>query len=184
MDTEDRGLVEAYGRGEESAFSALVIKYRESVYRVARRMVGNHEDAADITQEVFIRVHRALPRFDGRSKLYTWIYRIVVNLCLDIRSRAGRLPLLDDDEQLLTATPTRDAAHEVEERETGRLVANAIAQLPPRQKAMVTLRLYQDLAYQDIARILGCSEGTVKATMFAALRRLRRALIEQGIRTP
>jgi RNA polymerase sigma-70 factor (ECF subfamily) len=175
--------VEAYGRGEESAFSALVIKYRESVYRVARRMVGNHEDAADITQEVFIRVHRALPRFDGRSKLYTWIYRIAVNLCLDVRGRAARFPLLDGEEPM-SVSVARDVANEVEDRETRRLVANAIAQLPPRQKAMVTLRLYQDLAYQDIARILGCSEGTVKATMFAALRRLRSSLVEQGVRTP
>jgi RNA polymerase sigma-70 factor (ECF subfamily) len=183
MDTEDRGLVEAYGRGEESAFSALVIKYRENVYRLARRMLGNHEDAADVTQEVFIRVHKALSRFDGRSKLYTWIYRIAVNLCLDTRARAGRFPLLDDIEEPVAIAPIRDVAHEVEERETHRLVALAVAQLPPRQKAMVTLRLYQDLAYQDIARILGCSEGTVKATMFAALRRLRRALAEQGVRT-
>jgi RNA polymerase sigma-70 factor (ECF subfamily) len=184
MDGEDRRLVEAFGRGEESAFSALVIKYRESVYRVARRMLGSHEDAADVTQEVFMRVHRALPHFDGRSKLYTWIYRITVNLCLDARGRASRFPLLDDDAQILAMGTAADIADEVEQRETGRLVAGAVAQLPPRQRAMVTLRLYQDLPYCDIARIMGCSEGTVKATMFAAVRRLRRALVEEGVQTP
>lgn len=182
MDAEDRALVEAFRRGEESAFSALVIKYRDAVYRVARRMVGNHEDAADVTQEVFIRAHRALPRFDGRSQLYTWLYRITVNLCLDMRSRLARLPIIDDDEVVRDRPGDVPLDDEVEGRETARRVAQAVANLPPRQRAMVVLRLYQDLPYQDIARIMGCSEGTVKATMFAALRRLRRVLVEEGIR--
>lgn len=180
---EDRALLEAFRRGEASAFSALVIKYREGVYRVARRMLGSHEDAADATQEVFIRAHRALPRFDGRSQLSTWLYRITLNLCLDMRSRVARLSVADD------GAPTEGVSgltteEQVEHREIGRLVARAIAALPPRQRAMVALRLYQDLPYQEIARIMGCSEGTVKATMFAALRRLRGALIQEGVRAP
>ncbi|MDQ7858256.1 MAG: RNA polymerase sigma factor [Armatimonadota bacterium] len=179
MDAEDRQLVEAFRRGEESAFSALVIKYRDAVYRVARRMLGNHEDAADVTQEVFIRAYRALARFDGRSRLYTWLYRITVNLCLDWRTRLARLPLADGAPEPAPA-PT-SGAPEVEARETVRAVARAVAALPPRQRAMVVLRLYQDLPYQDIARIMGCSEGTVKATMFAALRRLRRLLVAEGV---
>lgn len=184
MDAEDRHLVEAFRRGEESAFAALVIKYRESVYRVARRMLGNHEDAADAAQEVFIRAHRALPRFDGRSQVSTWLYRITVNLCLDIRGRLSRMPLADDEEVLRDRCAGPAIEDEAEGRETGRIVARAVATLPPRQKAMVVLRLYQDLPYAEIARIMGCSEGTVKATMFAALRRLRRVLVEEGVRTP
>ncbi|MGQ0571391.1 MAG: RNA polymerase sigma factor [Armatimonadota bacterium] len=184
VDTEDGQLLEAFRRGEESAFSALVIKYRESVYRVARRMLGDHEDAADVTQEVFIRVHRALPRFDGRSQLYTWLYRIAVNLCIDTRSRLSRLPLVDDEESLRERPAGRAIEDEAEGRETGRLVARAVAGLPPRQRAMVVLRLYQDLPYLEIAGIMGCSEGTVKATMFAALRALRRVLVQEGVRSP
>ncbi len=184
MDTEDHRLLEAFRRGEESAFSALVIKYREGVYRIARRMLGNHEDAADVTQEVFIRVHRALVRFDGRSQLYTWLYRITVNLCLDARSRNSRYPMLHDDELLSERAAGPGSEGEAEGRETHRLVARSVAALPPRQRAMVALRVYQDLPYQEIARIMGCSEGTVKATMFAALRKLRRALEEEGVRAP
>lgn len=183
MDAEDRQLVEAFRRGEESAFSALVIKYREGVYRVARRMLGNHEDAADVTQDVFIRAHRALPRFDGRSQLYTWLYRITVNLCLDARGRMSRLPLVEEDD-VHDSGGAAVIEDEAEGREIRRLVARAIAALPPRQRATVVLRLYQDLPYQEIARIMGCSEGTVKATMFAALRKLRRALVEEGVRSP
>ena len=97
MDAEDGRLLEAFRRGEESAFTALVIKYREAIYRVARRMLSSHEDAADATQEVFIRAYRALHRFDGRSQLYTWLYRITVNLCLDARSRLARVTMIDGE---------------------------------------------------------------------------------------
>ncbi|MGH2374657.1 MAG: RNA polymerase sigma factor [Candidatus Methylomirabilaceae bacterium] len=184
MDAEDLRLVEAFRRGEESAFTALVIKYREGVYRVARRMLGSHEDAADATQEVFIRVHRALPRFDGRSRVYTWLYRITVNLCLDTRSRLARMPLADEEDASDAVCGGPLIEDETEGREVGRLVARAVSVLPPRQRAMVALRLYQDLPYVDIARIMGCSEGTVKATMFAALRKLRGVLAAQGVGAP
>jgi RNA polymerase sigma-70 factor (ECF subfamily) len=184
LNAEDQHLVEAFRRGEESAFSALVIKYREGVYRVARRMLGSHEDAADATQEVFIRAYRALARFDGRSQISTWLYRITVNLCLDTRARIARFPLLDDAEAL----DERPAGEGLEQaamgREASRLVARAVNALPPRQRTMVVLRLYQDLPYQEIAGIMGCSEGTVKATMFVALRKLRRALTDAGVRAP
>lgn len=184
MDAEDRQLLQAFRRGEESAFAALVIKYREGVYQVARRMLGSHEDAADVAQEVFIRMHRALPRFDGRSRLYTWLYRITVNLALDARARAARLPLADGEEPLRDRGAGAALEEDAERRELRRLVDRAISALPPRQRAAAVLRLYQDLPYMEIARILGCSEGTVKATMFAALRKIRRALIEEGVRTP
>ncbi len=184
MDAEDHRLLEAFRRGEDSAFTALVIKYREGLYRVARRMLGNHEDAADAAQEVFIRAYRALSRFDGRSQLYTWLYRITVNLCLDTRSRLSRMPLLGDEDGVRDRPGGPIIEEEAEGRETGRQVAGAVAGLPPRQRAMVVLRLYQDLPYQEIARVMGCSEGTVKATMFSAMRKLRQTLVEQGIRGP
>ena len=173
MDQEDAALVEAFKQGEESAFTALVIKYRETVYRIARRMVANHEDGADITQEVFIRAHRALPRFDGRSHLRTWLYRITVNLCLDYQERRNRHPWVDLEEITAEAPVETGPVAQAEAEATRQAIAGAVAVLPPRQRAMVTLRLYQDLPYGEIARIMGCSEGTVKATMFAALRKLR-----------
>src|SRR3990172_9498818 len=87
---EDLALIEAFKRGEERAFTALVIKYRERINRTARRMVHSHEDASDVTQEVLVRVHRALPRFAGRAQLRTWLFRITVNLCLDFTARRSR----------------------------------------------------------------------------------------------
>jgi RNA polymerase sigma-70 factor (ECF subfamily) len=184
MDAEDGTLLEAFRRGEESAFTALVIKYREAIYRVARRMLNNHEDAADATQEVFIRAYRALHRFDGRSQLYTWLYRITVNLCLDARSRLSRMSVVEGEDALQSVAAGPRLEDEAEYHESGRFIAEAVAELPPRQRAMVVLRLYQDLPYQDIAEIMGCTEGTVKATMFAALRKLRQTLTARGVRAP
>lgn len=173
---EDLALVEAFKRGEESAFTALVIKYREAVYRIARRMVRSHEDASDVAQEVFIRVHRALPRFAGRAQLRTWLFRITVNLCLDLTGRRSRDVLTGLKELIWEPSPHDNPAELSERRELGDVVAGAIDALPPRQRAMVVLRVYQDLPYADIARIMGCAEGTVKATMFAAFAKLRRTL--------
>ncbi|MBI3974814.1 MAG: RNA polymerase sigma factor [Armatimonadetes bacterium] len=179
MDQEDAALVAAFKRGEESAFTALVIKYRETVYRIARRMVANHEDGADVTQEVFIRVHRALPRFDGRSQLRTWLYRITVNLCLDFQERRNRHSWVELEEVVQEAPAETGPVARVEAQAVRQAVAQAVESLPARQRAMVTLRLYQDLPYGEIAKICGCSEGTVKATMFAALRKLRGLLAEE-----
>lgn len=174
---EDLALVAAFKRGEESAYTALVIKYREPVYRLARRMLHSHEDAADVAQEVFIRVHRALARFAARSQLRTWLFRITVNLCLDYSGRRSRDVLAGLREFLWQPAAAHDSPVEhAERRELAEVVARAIDALPPRQKAMVVLRVYQDLPYAEIGRIMGCAEGTVKATMFAAFGKLRKTL--------
>lgn len=176
MDAEDLALIEAFKRGEESAFTALVIKYREQVYRMARRMLHGHEDASDAAQEVFIRVYRALPRFAGRSTLRTWLYRITVNLCLDYSSRGSREELSGLKELEWEPAPNDNPAETAERNELAQTVRAAIVTLPSRQRAMVVLRVYQDLPYAEIARIMGCAEGTVKATMFAAFGKLRKTL--------
>lgn len=176
MDAEDLALVEAFKRGEESAFTALVIKYREAVYRIARRMVHSHEDASDVAQEVFIRVHRALPRFAARSALRTWLFRITVNMCLDYNGRKARDVLTGLKELAWEPSPHDNPAEMAEARELERIVAQAVDGLPPRQRAMVVLRVYQDLPHVEIGRIMGCAEGTVKATMFAAFGKLRKTL--------
>lgn len=178
MHVEDHALVEAFKRGEESAFTALVIKYREAVHRVARRLVRSPEDASDVTQEVFIRVYRALPGFAGRAQLRTWLFRITVNLCFDFAARRSRVavPGVYDLEREPTAHPEDGPEAWAERRELAELVARAIESLPPRQRAMVVLRVYLDLPYAEIGRIMGCAEGTVKATMFAAFAKLRTVL--------
>ncbi len=172
---EDERLVRAFQGGEESAFAALVIKYREPVYRFLRRMTGNHEDAADLTQEVFLRAYRGLSRFEGRGSVRTWLFRIATNACLDHRERQRRpLPL---EAAAALAAPAEEEPHLLAERkERWRRIQDAVQALPPRQRAAVVLRLYGGYPFGEIAQILDCSEGTVKASVFAALRKLRKAL--------
>jgi RNA polymerase sigma-70 factor (ECF subfamily) len=153
-----------------------VIKYREAVYRIARRMLRSHEDASDVTQEVFIRVHRSLARFEARSSLKTWLYRITMNLSLDRSARGSRFVLSGLRELEWEPSSEQDPGATAVDKELGRVIRSAVDDLPPRQRAMMQLRLYQDLPYAEIARIMGCAEGTVKATMFAGMAKLRKAL--------
>jgi len=129
-----------------------------------------------VAQEVFIRVHRSLPRFEARSSLKTWLYRITVNLSLDRSARGSRFVLSGLRELEWEPSSEQDPAVTAVDKELGRVIQAAVDELPPRQRAMMQLRLYQDLPYADIARIMGCAEGTVKATMFAGMAKLRRAL--------
>jgi RNA polymerase sigma-70 factor (ECF subfamily) len=172
---EDERLVQAFRAGEEGAFAALVIRYREPVYRFLRRMTGNHEDAADLTQEVFLRAYRGLGRFEGRCRVRTWLLRIATNACLDHRERQ-RQPLPLEAAAALSAPPEAEPDALAERRERWRRVREAVQALPPRQRAAVVLRLYGGYPYKEIAEVLDCSEGTVKAAVFSALRKLRRAL--------
>jgi RNA polymerase sigma-70 factor (ECF subfamily) len=169
---EDERLVRAFRGGEESAFAALVIKYREPVYRFVRRMTGNHEDAADLTQEVFVRVYRSLHHFQGRCRFKTWLLRIATNACLDHRARR-REPLPLEAVEGVAAPPEQGPEAVAERRERWEAVWEAVQALPGRQRAAVVLRLYGGHTYAEIAEILDCSEGTVKASVFAALRKLR-----------
>ncbi|MCS7235986.1 MAG: sigma-70 family RNA polymerase sigma factor [Armatimonadota bacterium] len=172
---EDERLVRAFRGGEESAFAALVIKYREPVYRFVRRMTGNHEDASDLTQEVFVRAYRSLRQFQGRCRFKTWLLRIATNACLDHRARR-REPLTLEAVEELAAPPEHGPEVVAELRERWQEVWEAVQALPGRQRAAVVLRLYGGYTYGEIAEILDCSEGTVKASVFAALRKLRARL--------
>ncbi len=172
---DDSALVAAYRAGHREAFDHLVVRHRRSVYQLCYRFVGNHEDATDLGQEVFLRAYRALDRFKEDASVGTWLYRIAVNLCLNkVSSRTQRTEPLEDRH----APPSRepDAVSRLVEAERARRVREAIARLPKRQRATLILRVYQELPHQDIARVLGSSVGAVKANFFHALRNLRRLL--------
>jgi len=168
---------------ESHEFEAIVREYRPRLTRYVAGLVGDPDHAEDVTQEVLLRVHRALPRFAGRAQLRTWLFRITVNLCLDFAARRSR-DVLSGVSDLLkepVAPPHDGPAEWAERRELGEIVARAIDQLPPRQRSMVVLRVYQDLPYAEIGRIVGCAEGTVKATMFAAFAKLRKSLAPHAV---
>ena len=176
----DRELAEACVEGRVGAFDTLVERHRRSVYQLCYRFVGNHEDASDLSQEVFLRAHRGLTRFKGESAIATWLYRIGVNVCLNHVNAKKPLSMADPLEpERHVANDCDDPVEAVARGERAARVRAGIARLPAKQRAALILRTYHELPHKEIAAILGSSIGAVKANVFHALANLKKLLLEQ-----
>ena len=183
---EDRRLILMARGGDMRALEKLVYRYDEKVLSMAMSFVGDMDDAKDIYQEVFIRVCKALPGFEFRSRFSTYLYRIVTNVCLTHRSRNRTrrfVPIEDrfEEDQALVkygvtpVTPDRpDAA--VINSEIASRIHSAVGTLSPRLRTVFVLRHHEGFKLREIAGIMECAEGTVKKYLFDATRRLRRQL--------
>ncbi len=174
---ETSALVARLKAGDEKAFEELVGLYRERLYRVAWRILRDDESAEDAAQEAFIKVHRHIARFEERSSLYTWMYRITVNIALNKlkRDRFRQMVPLGDMIQRDTS-PRSDPARLAMGAEVVERVKAAVKTLPDKQRAVFTLKFYEGLSHKEIAEVVGCSEGTSKANYFHAIRKLRKQL--------
>ena len=172
---DDRDLVECCRAGDRDAFDVLVTRHQRAVYGVCYRFVGNHDDAADLAQEVFLRAYRALGKFKGASAFGTWLHRIAVNVSLN-RVGARRPPMQPIEASKATAVQSSSPAETLLRGERAARVRAAVARLPRKQRATLILRVYRDLSHQEIAAVLGTSVGAVKANFFHALNNLRRML--------
>jgi len=172
---DDAELVARCLAGETAAFDALVERHRRQVYQVCYRFAGNHEDASDLAQDVFLRAYRALGTFKGQSAFATWLYRVAVNVCLN-RKAVKRLATEPLERREIAATADEAADHLVIRQERAAAVRAAISQLPKKQRATMILRMYQELPHEEIAAILGSSVGAVKANFFHALNNLKKLL--------
>jgi RNA polymerase sigma-70 factor (ECF subfamily) len=171
-------LVSAAAGGDSTAFQALVERHRSMVYRVACQFAGNHHDAEDIAQEVFIKVYRSLDRFRQDAQLTSWLYRIVMNACIDHRRRqhpANTAPFGDEAEHRLRNTVEETPGPEdcAYAGELGQVLESEIARLPHGQRIVFVMRHHQGLKLSEIADALGLAEGTVKRQLHAAIHRLR-----------
>jgi len=176
---DDRRLVDACLDGRVEAFDLIVERHQRAVYQVCVRFARRHEDAADLTQEVFLRAYRGLRRFRGDAALGTWLYRISVNVCLNHVS-ARRAPETALDEAPQIAASGDDPASSLARTEQGARVRAAVARLPPKQRVTLILRVYQDLSHKEIASALGTTVGAVKANFFHALGNLKKLLGEEA----
>lgn len=176
----DAELVESCLAGRRESFDVLVERHQRHVYQLCYRFVGNHEDASDLTQDVFVRAYRALRNFKGEASLGTWLYRIGVNVCLNkVGAKTPKPESLDpllaaSDERI--ASPAESASDAVLREERAVQVRAAIARLPTKQRATLILRIYHELPHEEIAGILGSSVGAVKANFFHALNNLKKLL--------
>ena len=179
-DLDDVRLLDACRAGRPGAFDLIVERHRRSVYQLCYRFVGNHEDASDLSQEVFLRVYRGLGSFRGGSSFATWLHRIGVNACLN--RVAVKKPATEELEARQHAdTRTESPSERVLRRERGARVRAAITQLPPKQRATLVLRMYQELSHEEIAEVLGSSVGAVQANFFHALGNLKRLLGDEAL---
>ena len=184
MEPSDEALCERVARRDEAAFDLLVSRYQERAYRLAWSMLRNSEDARDVSQEAFIRLFEAAGSFGGRSKFSTWFYRILVNLCLDHKRkhRWWKLWARDDgderSEPLLERqpAPVTDPVDKLSRERTMKDLGTAVDRLAPRQRAAVLLRVQEDMATYDIARVLKCSEATVRVHLHRALATLKKTM--------
>ncbi len=188
--TEDDELIREAQRGDRTAFDSLVRRYDQSVLRLALHMLGNEQDAQDVHQEAFLKAYRHLGNFRFECSFYTWLYRIVTNLCLDqLRRRKSRkedpATALDagGDEMDLMAniSDTRSMANparELDRKRMGESINQALDKLTPRERMVFELKHYQGLKLRTIGEMLSTTEETAKNTLFRATRKLRANLAE------
>ncbi len=168
----DQELVLRVRRGDRQAYGDLVRRYQGSVYNLCYRLLGERGAAEDLAQEAFLRGYRRLDTFDAGRPFGPWIRRVAVNLCLTHRKKRAPAPASLNPEMDCAAEGARPPEARLEEAEEARRVRAALRQLTPVQRAVIELRHFQDMTYEEIAAALGLPLNTVKSH----LRRARRAL--------
>lgn len=191
IDIDEKKLLKKAAAGSAEAFEQLVLTYQTPIYNLCLRMTGNPEDAADMTQESFLKAWRSLEGFHFESAFSTWLYRLASNTCLDFlrsvkRRKQFSLTMEDADgeTQLLDLpdpAPTPEAS--LLSAEESALLAAAMRQLDPEQQRILTLRVVNDLSYTEIAAVLDIKEGTVKSRLARARENLRKKLLQSGNKT-
>ena len=162
----------------EQGFRLLVQKYQERLYWHIRRLVTEHDDANDVIQNSFIKVYKSIDRFEGKSKLYTWLYRIATNESITYLNKKKRKATSSiDDESLGHAKPlTADAYFDGDEIQ--QKLQNAINTLPEKQRIVFNMRYYDEMKYQDISEVLNTSVGSLKASYHHAAKKIEQYLKE------
>lgn len=185
---QEAAIVRKVLDGDANAFETLVLEYEKNVYNIALRMTGNSEDAADMTQEAFIKAYNSLQAFRGDSKFSVWLYRIVSNVCLDFLRSKNRRPTVSlsvedddgEDTQLDVADESQSPELLLDRKLTRESVRRGLDSLPPDYRQILLLREIQGLSYDEIAQALGLEVGTVKSRIFRARKRLCTFLIDDG----
>jgi RNA polymerase sigma-70 factor (ECF subfamily) len=170
----ERELVERCRRGEVGAFEELVDRYKSLVFGMIMRAFPDRSQAEDLAQDVFLRIHRGLPYFRGEARLSTWVYRIVVNVCMQDRGRGTSSVSLDDPNARVSTPAAADRhAGDLELRDR---LEKAIAQLPPQYRLLIAAHYLRGVQYEDLAEAMKMPLGTVKTQLYRAKRQLRMLL--------
>ncbi len=185
---EDSALIQAFQAGDSDVFDDLVLRHKDSVFNLCYRFLGDHQEANDSAQEIFIKVYRSLKKFRFKSSFSTWLYRIAVNTCKNrlksleyrLKKRMKRLDSLEmtargnPSDEWVDKSPSPMAA--LENKERSHIIQEAINSLPETKKTMILLRDIEGLTYDEIADVTGLNLGTVKSKLARARSDLREKL--------
>jgi RNA polymerase sigma factor (sigma-70 family) len=160
----------------EAAFSKLVQRYKERLYYHVRRLVINHEDADDVLQETFIKVFKNIQNFKGESQLFTWIYRIATHQALDHLRKQSHMKGIQHQELLASKVEQLHADIYFDGAAAEQQFQKALVQLPERQRLIFNMKYFDDLKFREIAEILDCSEGGLKASYHLAVKKIKHFL--------
>ena len=180
MKPDDEILVRRCLEGDSIGFEGLLQRYEKPVFNVALRMVGDRDEARDVTQAVFFKVFRSLTSFDPGQRFFSWVYRIAVNESLNA---LGRRRTADPLDAYALQDTRRDPAESAEAAERGIAVRKALMSLAPDHRAVIVLRHFAECSYAEIAQILDLPEKTVKSRLFTARQQLKQGLVARGRRT-
>lgn len=174
---DDAELVRRCGLGDRHAFEKLVLRYQRPVYNAALRMLRHHDDARDVVQTTFLKVYEHLAEYDPRYRFYSWIYRIALNESINQLNGRRRSGQVSEDIPIDGPGPDQSA----DSQQAGRQIQAALMTLRDEYRAVIVLRHFLDLSYEEMAEVLGVPEKTVKSRLFSARQLLRDALRGQGI---
>jgi RNA polymerase sigma-70 factor (ECF subfamily) len=177
-DDTDAKLIKQVALGDENAFEQLVKKYQHAVFNTIYRYIGNYEDVEDIAQEVFIKIWQKAKSFKRKSKFSTWLYRIVVNQCLNYRSKhKQKLVSLDEMTEKEQIPDSLIVEVDHEQRKKAEIVKKAVNELPEKQRIALVLSKYEEKSYKEIAEIMGVSLSAVESLIFRAKQNLKKQLL-------
>jgi len=179
----DAELIRSFKKGDESAFSQIVLKYQNRLLQVATMVLGDEDEAMDMVQDAFVKAYFNIKSFRGNSTLYTWLYRILYNQCVSTLRRKKIVSFLSFENQDKSIDfPSRepDPEKEYEHKEILLAVKNAVGKLPVKQRMVFAMKQFDGLRHIEIAEILGISEGAVKSSYFHAIKKLRETLSQYG----
>lgn len=175
---EDLDLINSFKAGDKSAFEAIILNYQDRIYNLCRHMLGNVQDAEDAAQDTFLKAYRSLKDFRPKASIYTWLYRIAVNTCLDYKKRPFFASLFgkSDEGVDFVDEPSSDRPSPenlYEAKQIGRALNHGIRKLPPKLRTAILLKEIEGLSYEEIAEILDISIGTVKSRISRAREELK-----------
>ncbi|AUX47061.1 ECF family RNA polymerase sigma factor [Sorangium cellulosum] len=184
---EDRELIERAQKGDQAAFRALVERHQRRAFAIAMGLVRDENDARELVQDAFLRVYKGLGSFQGGSSFFTWLYRIVTNLAIDLMRKPGRRDLELQENQaaeenadfpLVARIDGADPLNVVRRREIAGRIQAALDALPPYHRGVILMREVEGMSYEEMAQAMGVSKGTIMSRLFHARQKLQRALAD------